>query len=365
MAGSRAADEAFMAEAIALAASHLGQTATNPSVGCIIVKEGAIVGRAVTAPGGRPHAETQALALAGVAARGATAYVTLEPCAHHGKTPPCANALVEAGVARVVIAVRDPDPRVSGQGIRILSEAGIAVETGLMETEARRGLAAYLTRQTKGRAHVTLKLAVSRDGMIGRRGEGQVAITEAAARDAVQHLRAESDAILVGIGTALADDPMLTCRLPGLEDRSPVRLVLDRKLRLPPSSKLASTARDVPVVAVTGPFAATADVERAARRAALEARGVEILECESLEMLLRGLAERGVSSLIVEGGAMVADAFLAAGLVDRIWLFAGAVTIGGEGIASPLSTIAAPAGFSLVSDEMIGRDRLQIFERID
>ncbi len=149
------------------------------------------------------------------AARGATAYVTLEPCSHHGKTPPCANALIAAGVSRVVIAVTDPDPRVSGNGIRMLREAGIAVEAGMMSEAAKRGLAAYLTRQTKGRAHVTLKLAVSKDGMLGRPGEGQVRITGAQSREAVQHLRAESDAILVGIGTALADDPDLTCRLPG------------------------------------------------------------------------------------------------------------------------------------------------------
>ncbi|MGO7424872.1 bifunctional diaminohydroxyphosphoribosylaminopyrimidine deaminase/5-amino-6-(5-phosphoribosylamino)uracil reductase RibD, partial [Rhizobium ruizarguesonis] len=208
-------DERFMAAAIRLSRWHLGRTATNPSVGCLIVKDGVIVGRAVTALSGRPHAETQALAEAGALARGATAYVTLEPCSHHGRTPPCAEALIAYGVARVVISVTDPDPRVSGRGIGMLREAGIEVDAGVLETEGRQSLAAYLTRQTKNRPYVTLKLAVSADGMIGRHGAGQVAITGPEARAQVQALRAETDAILVGIGTAIADDPLLTVRSPG------------------------------------------------------------------------------------------------------------------------------------------------------
>lgn len=352
-----------MAEAIALAATHIGQTGTNPSVGCVIVRDGAIVGRGVTAKSGRPHAEPQALAEAGDLARSATAYVTLEPCSHFGKTPPCVNALMAAGVARVVVAVTDPDPRVSGNGIRMLREGGVTVETGLMEEAARRGLAAYLTRQIEGRAHVTLKLAVSSDGMLGRRDEGQVRITGAQSREAVQHLRAESDAILVGIGTALADDPELTCRLPGLEERSPLRLVLDRALQLPSSSKLVQSARKVPVMAVTSMDETARDEAWQARRASLSQAGVEIVETDSPLDLLRQLAGRGLSSLMVEGGARVAEDFLKAGLVDRIWLFEGPNAVGEAGIPSPLKPAGPHDGFTLVSSEAIGEDRLEIFER--
>ncbi len=353
-----------MAEAIALGATHIGQTGTNPSVGCVVVRDGAIVGRGVTAKSGRPHAEPQALAEAGELARGATAYVTLEPCSHFGKTPPCVNALIASGVARVVVAVTDPDPRVSGNGLRILREAGIAVESGLMEEAAKRGLAAYLTRQTQGRAHVTLKLAVSNDGMLGRRGEGQVRITGSQSREAVQHLRAESDAILVGIGTVLADDPELTCRLPSLKGRSPVRLVLDRLLLLPLTSKFVHGARKVPVLAVVSPDETLRDEAWLARRSDLEKAGVEILEAESLTDLLRQLAARGLSSLMVEGGARVAEEFLKADLVDRVWLFQGPGTIGETGVPSPMAPGHVPLGFELVSDETMGDDRLEIFERM-
>ena len=352
------ADKEFMAEAIALADEHLGQTSTNPSVGCVIVKNGKIVGRGVTAISGRPHAEPQALADAGEAARGATAYVTLEPCSHHGKTPPCADALIAAGVARVVVAVTDPDRRVHGNGIKRLRDAGIKVETGLLERQARLGLAAYLTRQIAGRVHVTLKLAVSSDGMIGRRGAGQVRITGPEAREAVQHLRATSDAILVGIGTALVDDPELTCRLSGLERRSPVRIVLDRRLDLPLGSKLVRTAGDVAVIAVTAKGAADS-----VRRAALEAAGVEVMEADTLLDLLKMLAARGLSSLIVEGGAKIAAAFLQSGLVDRILLFEGPGTIGEAGIASPLTSTNIPKDFKLFESRMIGQDKLEAYER--
>ncbi|WP_323455180.1 bifunctional diaminohydroxyphosphoribosylaminopyrimidine deaminase/5-amino-6-(5-phosphoribosylamino)uracil reductase RibD, partial [Rhizobium sp. TBD182] len=239
---SRADDEKFMARAIEVSLRHQGQTQTNPSVGCVLVKDGKIIAEAVTAIGGRPHAERQALEIAGEAARGATAYVTLEPCSHWGKTPPCANALVEFGVARVVVAVDDPDERVSGRGYTILRDAGIVVETGLLREQGKRALAGYLTRQLKKRPHVILKLAISADGMIGRQGEGQVAITGPQARHAVHQLRARCDCILVGIRTAIADDPELTVRIAGLEDRSPVRIVLDRKFELPLTSKLVGSA---------------------------------------------------------------------------------------------------------------------------
>ncbi|PDS80116.1 bifunctional diaminohydroxyphosphoribosylaminopyrimidine deaminase/5-amino-6-(5-phosphoribosylamino)uracil reductase RibD [Rhizobium sp. L43] len=441
-------DEGFMAAAIRLSRLHLGRTATNPSVGCLIVKDGVVVGQAVTAIGGRPHAEPQALAEAGAAARGATAYVTLEPCSHHGKTPPCAEALIAYGVSRVVISVTDPDPRVSGRGISMLRDAGIEVDAGVLEAEGRRSLAAYLTRQTKNRPYVTLKLAVSADGMIGREGEGQVAITGPEARAEVQVLRAETDAILVGIGTAISDDPLLTVRTPGLEARSPIRIVLDPTLALPLTGKLVATAREVPVIVVASeevwPLSADAEglppsvlpeyrgratgldpsfgpptrgeigkernrsspvsvgnqsasvdvgqgassqpisppvgempgraeggtsptdpVDMESRHTALEAAGVEIVYCNPYhpEILLPALATRGISSLLVEGGAKTARLFLEAGLVDRIQLYQAPVVIGEGGIESPLQATDIPSSFAHTGTRMFGEDRLDEYER--
>lgn len=352
-----ARDERHMREAIELSLAHVGRTGPNPSVGCVIVKDGEVVGRGVTALGGRPHAEPQAIAEAGEKARGATAYVTLEPCSHHGKTPPCANAIVAAGIARVVVAVADPDPRVSGRGLKILADADIEVTIGILQKEARRAMAGYLTRQTKGRPQVTLKLAVSADGMLGRKGEGQVAITGPDAREAVHRLRAESDAILVGIGTAIADDPELTVRLPGLESASPLRIVLDRRAELPVSSKLAQTAGAVPVLLAVAPGAS-------GNRALLQDKGLEILEIAGIEDLLGTLAQRGVSSLMVEGGARVAGNLLARGLVDRIHLYDSQVVIGEPGVASPITADRLPAGFVRIEQRQVGADRLQVFERL-
>lgn len=353
---TRADDERFMARAIDVSLRHQGQTETNPSVGCVLVKDGQIIAEAVTAISGRPHAERQALELAGEAARGATAYVTLEPCSHWGKTPPCANALVDYGVARVVVAVDDPDERVSGRGYEILRAAGIVVETGLLREEGERALAGYLTRKVKNRPHVILKLAVSADGMIGRRGDGQVAITGPEARRAVHELRARCDAILVGIGTALADDPELTVRIEGLEQRSPVRIVLDRRLELPLTSKLVKTAGNVPVIAVTPDAPLDASV-------ALQGAGVEIQQASTLDDLLHALAERGMSELLVEGGASVARAFLEAGLVDRIMLFESPVVVGENGVETPLRRADIPDDYLLVSETAYGADRCFDFER--
>jgi diaminohydroxyphosphoribosylaminopyrimidine deaminase/5-amino-6-(5-phosphoribosylamino)uracil reductase len=398
-------DARYMAAALRLSLWHEGQTETNPSVGCVIVRDGAIVGAAVTAVGGRPHAETQALAIAGEKARGATVYVTLEPCAHYGRTPPCANALVAAGVGRVVICLVDPDPRVAGHGIAILKEAGIKVETGLLEKEGRRALAAYLSRQVRKRPYVTLKLAVSLDGMLGRRGE-EVSITGPLARAQVHVLRAESDAILVGIGTVRCDDPELTVRLPGMRDRSPVRIILDRRLELPLDSNLVRSARIVPVIAASvGALPATAlpsssmgkarasvsfcrcgeeqnhtyvaqDVtgqtgneaearpisDDPARNALLDA-GVHIIDAKDLSALLHTLAEHGISSLFVEGGAAVARAFLDADLVDRVIVSQGPVTIGEGGLESPLTPSDMPEKFRPVRRDMFGPDSSYEFER--
>lgn len=367
-----AEDRRYMAAAMRLSRWHTGETATNPSVGALVVRDGAIVGRAVTAPGGRPHAETQALAEAGDRARGATLYVTLEPCSHHGRTPPCADAIVGAGIARVVVSLTDPDPRVSGRGLAILRDGGVVVESGVLEEEGRRVLRAYLMRQTRGRPHVTLKLAVSSDGMIGRTGEGQVAITGPAARAQVHVLRAETDAILVGIGTAKADDPQLTCRTPGLESRSPLRIVLDRRLELAPTSRLVRTARDLPVLLASisrgGADRQANPAEGGsgrsdARLSELTALGVEVLETESLHTLLHALAARGVSSLLVEGGAAAAGGFVEAGLVDRILLFEGPGAVGARGIESPVLRADMPEGFRLVRSAAFGPDHCFEYER--
>ena len=374
---SRADDEKFMARAIEVSLRHQGQTQTNPSVGCVLVKDGKIIAEAVTAIGGRPHAERQALEIAGEAARGATAYVTLEPCSHWGKTPPCANALVEYGVARVVVAVDDPDERVSGRGYSILREAGIVVETGLLREQGKRALAGYLTRQVKKRPHVILKLAISADGMIGRQGEGQVAITGPQARHAVHELRARCDCILVGIRTAIADDPELTVRIAGLEDRSPVRIVLDRKFELPLTSKLVGSAREVPVIvaalspsALPGILPSRGEMLGRAeggspdhRRQQLIDAGVEILQAPTLENLLHILAERGMSELLVEGGAFAAKSFLEADLVDRIMLFESPVVVGEGGIETPLSRADIPGDYVLVSETAYGPDRCFDYER--
>lgn len=330
-----AADRRFMAAAIRLSRKHVGLTATNPSVGTLIVRDGVIVGRGVTALGGRPHAEAEAIAEAGEAARGATAYVTLEPCAHHGRTPPCAEALATAGIARVVGAASDPDERVSGRGYAILRAASIAVTEGVLAEEAADQMRGYLTRSVKKRPEVILKLAVSADGMIGRRGAGQVAVTGPLSRAQVHLMRAEADAILIGIGTALADDPELTCRLDGLRERSPARIVLDSHGRLPVSAKLAQGAAEVPSFVVAGEVGAE-------HRAGLEAAGVRFLAAElhdgriALPELLEDLAANGMSSVLVEGGAAVARSFLEEGLVDRVALFTGPDAIGADGVASPL-----------------------------
>ncbi|MFB2551194.1 bifunctional diaminohydroxyphosphoribosylaminopyrimidine deaminase/5-amino-6-(5-phosphoribosylamino)uracil reductase RibD [Ensifer soli] len=382
------ADERFMAAALRLSRRHLGLTDTNPSVACLIVREDVVVGTAVTAIGGRPHAETQALAEAGARARGATAYVTLEPCAHHGRTPPCCDALIAAGIVRVVVCVTDPDERVFGEGIARMHAAGIEVMTDLLRPEGEKALSAYLSRKRRHRPEVTLKLAVSADGMIGRKGVGQVPITGAIARAQTHRMRAESDAILVGLGTALADDPELTCRLPGLEQRSPLRIVLDRRLDLPLASRLVATAGTVPLIVVAE--APAPDAESAAspavpevhagsalradprhdadgfarRRAALEREGAAILltERHHLHDLLGRLSARGLSSLMVEGGAAIARAFLEADLVDRIALFTGPRSIGEGGIASPCVD-GRIDGFAPVGRAVFGPDRYTEYER--
>jgi diaminohydroxyphosphoribosylaminopyrimidine deaminase/5-amino-6-(5-phosphoribosylamino)uracil reductase len=352
-------DQRYMAAAIRLARRNQGQTGTNPSVACLIVRHDAsgshVVGSGITQKGGRPHAEPVALAGAGELARGATAYVTLEPCAHHGATPPCARTLISAGVARVVTAVVDPDARVHGKGHAMLREAGIAVEAGLLAEEAKDGLRAYLIHKTMKRPQVTLKLAVSADGMLGVRGSGQVAITGAAARAQTHLMRARHHAILVGSGTVIEDNPELTCRLDGLQARSPRRVVLDPAGVIPLDSRLVRSANATPTT-----IAASSGLD-AVRRDALVAAGCTVMPCETVDgkvalpELLEDLAATGIMSLMVEGGARVAASFLEAGLVDEIVLFEGPVEVGraAGAIRSPVTLAALPAGF-------VVRERLEL-----
>lgn len=343
--------------ALGLARRGLGRTAPNPAVGAVLVApDGTIIGRGWTQPGGRPHAETVALAQAGDAARGSTLYVTLEPCSHFGKTPPCADAVIAAGVTRVIAATGDPDERVAGRGFARLRDAGISVETGVMEAEARRLNAGHVARVTLGRPLVTLKLAQSEDGKVALPGGKPVAITGEASRARVHLMRAESDAILVGIGTVLADDPELTCRLPGMEDRSPIRIVLDAGLRTPLGAKLVRGAREVS----TWVFAAVdapADQERALRDA-----GVEVLRVERgegglrLDQALQLLGARGITRLMVEGGPMAAKALLAAGLVDEAVMLIAPRMLGADAVDGlPLAALVR-AGLPEVSQERVGDD---------
>jgi diaminohydroxyphosphoribosylaminopyrimidine deaminase/5-amino-6-(5-phosphoribosylamino)uracil reductase len=366
---SKQLDRRFMQLALTLGRRGQGRTWPNPAVGAVVVKDGVIVGRGWTQPGGRPHAEREALARAGDAARGATLYATLEPCSHFGKSPPCADAIIEAGIARVVSAIEDPNPEVAGQGHARLRAAGITVDVGLCAAEAAFDHAGHFRRIRDKRPHVILKLAVSADDKIGAAGHKPVAITGEAARTRVHLLRAQSDAILVGIGTVLADDPLLTCRLPGMEARSPVRVVLDRALRIPGTSRLVHSARQTPL------WVMTSELAEAAAAARLGAAGAQVIRVATtasppgldLLTLLRALAERGITRLMVEGGSRVASSFVAAGLVDEVWLLRGAGAVGADGIAAldalPLTAITQSPGFKVRASESLDKDTLTIYER--
>jgi diaminohydroxyphosphoribosylaminopyrimidine deaminase / 5-amino-6-(5-phosphoribosylamino)uracil reductase len=438
-------DQRFMSLALTLGRRGLGNTWPNPAVGAVVVRhdgsEPVIVGRGWTQPRGRPHAETEALRRAGAAARGATLYATLEPCSHHGKTPPCTDAIIAAGIARVVSAIEDPNA-LAGRGHALLRAGGIAVDVGVGAAEAQRAHAGHIRSVCDHRPHVTLKLAVSADGKAGRAGRKPAPITGEAARARVHLMRAMNDAILIGIGTALADDPQLTCRLPGMAARSPVRVVLDAGLRLPVTSALVRSARETPVWVMAG-AGAPAEAEPA-----LVARGVTVFRVPAIcspppcgegsgvgvgewgtsmpqprdspprpspsrnrvyagfghpiersksatadfdggegevsampyatarstiggsldiAAVLRLLAERGITRLMVEGGPTVAAAFLAADLVDEAALLRGPNPIGPDGIdaleAMPLTALTASPALRSHGIETAGEDTIEIFER--
>src|SRR6266516_6865672 len=366
---SKAADQRFMQLALSLGRRGLGRTWPNPAVGAVVVKDGIIIGRGWTQPGGRPHAEPEALKRAGEAARGATLYVTLEPCSHFGKSPPCVDAVISAGISRVVSAIEDPNPEVAGQGHARLRAAGITVDVGLGAAEAARDHAGHFRRVRDKRPHVILKLAVSSDGKIGAVGRKPVAITGEAARARVHLLRAQCDAILVGIGTVQADDPLLTCRLPGMEPRSPVRVVLDRSLRISGTSRLVHSARETPL------WVMTSNLAEAPAAMKLGAAGAKVIRVATatpppgldLPTVLRALVEKGITRLLVEGGARVASSLVAAGFVDEVWLLRGAEPVGADGVAAldalPVTSITQSPSFRVRTSESLQKDTLTIYER--
>ena len=361
-------DAAHMRAALALARRGLGQTWPNPAVGCVLVREGRVVGRGWTQPGGRPHAETEALARAGAEARGATAYVSLEPCCHWGRTPPCTEALIAAGVARVVLAIEDPDPRIAGGGAAQLAAAGVAVESGLGAEAAREINAGFFSRVKRGRPLVTLKLATSLDGRIALANGESRWITGEPARARAHLLRATHDAVMVGSNTVLADDPQLTCRLPGLEGRHPVRIVVDGRLRVPLTARLVAEAGEAPVWFLVRP-----DVDEA-RSTAFAGCGVTLIAVPltasgelDLAAALAELGRRGLTRLLVEGGGGLAAGLFAADLIDRLAWFRAPSVLGGEArpAVGPLSlTVLAQAPrFTRQGLETLGKDVLETLAR--
>jgi diaminohydroxyphosphoribosylaminopyrimidine deaminase/5-amino-6-(5-phosphoribosylamino)uracil reductase len=361
------ADERYMALALTLGRRGLGNAWPNPAVGAVIVKDGVILARGWTQPGGKPHAEIEALRRVKKEAKGATMYVTLEPCSHHGKTPPCADAIIKAGIVRVVSAMEDPNPKVAGEGHRRLTEKGITVNVGIDGDEARRAHAGHIARVRDGRPLVTLKLAVSADGKVGLAGRKQVTITGDSAWHLVFQMRARSDAILVGIGTVLSDNPHLTSRLPGLIERSPIRVVLDAQLRVPMATSVVATVRETPTW-VFGGHKASAVAEEVLRQ-----RGCEVFRVTEkngrldLGEVLKRLNEQGITRLMVEGGPTVAASFVDADLVDEAVLLRGEKLIGADGIDAlegmPLTALTQSPRLKVRESVRSGADTIDTFER--
>lgn len=364
MATEREPGGAWMERAVALAEGGRGRVSPNPMVGAVLVRDGRVVGEGFHRAAGRAHAEAEALAAAGAAAAGATCYVTLEPCAHHGRTPPCADALVAAGVARVVAAVQDPDPRVDGAGLARLRAAGVAVELGVGAEAAATQNAAYLTHRRLGRPRVTLKAAASLDGKVAAPDGSSQWITGPAARADAHRLRAEADAVMVGAGTALADDPRLTVRLPGWAGRQPLRVLVDAAGRVGPGGHLFDTEAETLVATTPAAPATAVDAWKAA--------GAEVAVCGmvavrggghgvDLEDLARVLGERGVLELLVEGGPRLQASLWAAGLADRLVWYLAPLAIGGQAAPGLLggdgaATLADARRLRLASADRLGDD---------
>ena len=354
-------DSDYMQMALRLARRGLGSTWPNPSVGCVIVsKTGHIVGRGHTGQGGRPHGETVALKQAGQDAEGSTAYITLEPCAHHGQTPPCAQSLIEAGIDRAVVAITDPDSRVAGKGIEMLTQAGIKVDLGICQDETQTVNQGFFNRITRHRPLVTVKIASSQDGKIaGGKGSSQW-VTGPESRARGHLLRADHDAIMVGIGTVLADNPSLDCRLPGIEDRSPIRIILDSVLSLPLGCKLVETARKIPTWVMT-------TVKDGDKFEGLCDQGVKVMTCKAdkqgrIDMadMMAILANEGITRLLSEGGAQVNASLIRASLIDRLYWFRAPEIIGQDGLAAladmDIETVLKTEKFSLVREGSVGND---------
>lgn len=334
-------DVRMAAAALRFGRRNEGLTNPNPCVAALVVTttDGTprIVGRGVTGIGGRPHAEAQALQQAGTRAKGATLYVTLEPCSHHGLTPPCTDAILASGIARVVACMSDPDPRVSGTGFERLRKQGVELATPILQAEARRFHAGHIAAKTLQRPHVFLKMAVSENELIGARQGGQISITGPEAWSYVHSLRAVCDAILVGVGTIIGDDPSLNCRLPGMEERSPQRVVLDSGNRIPPDAKVLTDQNSAETLIIDG---------------------------QPCAQILKALWDHGIRTLMIEGGAHVASSFLKAGLVDACYLIQSGVKVTAEdGVQAPLDLMTDAATFEPIERRQLGADQLTVYWR--
>lgn len=349
----------YMKTALSLARRGLGQTGANPSVGCVIVKNGVVIGHGRTADGGRPHAEVVALAQVGNSAKGAVMYVTLEPCCHFGKSPPCTEAIIKAGISEVVIANIDPYEEVAGKGVAALEAAGIKVVTGILAAEGEETHAGFFKRIRRNLPYVTLKIASSLDGKTALQNGESKWITGEEARDYGHLLRGQNDAIMTGIGTIIADNPELNCRLPGLQNRSPLRIIIDSDLRIPAESKIITSAKDVPIIIFT---------KAETKRPELEKPGVTIEKAElspaglGIKKILHRLADKGINRLMVESGGKIAASLLKEELVDEICWFQGAKIIGGEGLpaiaALGISQMTDIKKFELLETKKLGEDLL-------
>lgn len=360
-------DIKWMNAALALARRGLGNVAPNPAVGCLIVKGDVVLGRGRTQPGGRPHAEPEALKQAGECAKGATAYVTLEPCAHHGVTPPCTEALVAAGINRVVIAASDSDERVSGKGEQMLRNAGIDVMEGVLAGEARELNCGFFNKIEQGRPSFTLKVASTLDGRIATETGDSKWITGSTARRYGHMLRAQHDAILVGVNTVLADDPDLSCRIEGLEDQSPIRIVLDSSLKTPEGARILKGCDSVPTWVVANKKAVAP--EKAEK---LEKNGVRILKVEDtrdISDVAKRLAEEGLTRVLVEGGGAVHASFLNNNLCDTLHVFSAPKVIGSNGLAAVgdlgLAQLANAPHLRLVNSKQLGEDLLATYKKAE
>ena len=355
-------DEHWTQVALTIGMRGEGRVAPNPSVGCVIVKDNIVVGRGWTQPGGRPHAETVALDQAGALAKAATAYVTLEPCSHHGVTPPCANSLIKAGISRVVIAMSDPDKRVNGNGVKLLQDAGITVTENICAAAAQLAHQGFVLVTTQNRPKFSLKLAVSSDNKIAKANGDSKWITGLNARQFGHMMRAKHDAILVGVNTVIADDPSLTCRIGGLEDRSPIRIVLDTHLKTPISSKLVQTASDLKTIIIT---------EKKDTHGKFNAYGVDVHTVNStrdMSEVASKIANLDITSVMIEGGSRVAASFASANLVDYCAVFRAPKPIGANGIDAiaglSLETYLADPSFMIENTRNLDPDVLTTYRKI-